>query len=86
MIIKQTSLLNAYGQERVDSPKRDRELDATKRSDKIALALSKPTIDAVPDVRMNRIEAVRARIESGFYDLPQMREGIAEAFMKAQVL
>ena len=85
MRIEQTNLMNISGQKRVETPKRDEALAAPQRNDRIALLLSKPTIDASPDVRMDRVEDARARIASGFYDRPEVREGIAGSFLEAQV-
>lgn len=52
--------------------------------DKVDVSFSKLQIDAEPSVRMDRIDAVRSRLASGFYDRADVREGIAEAFLKAQ--
>ncbi|MFT5366217.1 MAG: anti-sigma28 factor (negative regulator of flagellin synthesis) [Candidatus Latescibacterota bacterium] len=56
-----------------------------KMDDKIELSMSMSGLDTLPDLRMDRIETARARIKSGFYDRPEVREGIAEAFLKIQV-
>ena len=58
---------------------------APKTQDKVELSLSKLQMDAGPEVRTDRIEAVRSRIASGFYDRADVREGIAEAFLKTQI-
>jgi hypothetical protein len=50
--------------------------------DRVELAMSKSTLDALPDVRMDRLEAVRKRVANGFYDKPEVREHIADSFLK----
>ncbi len=38
-------------------------------------------VDAAPDVRQTRIDAVRQRAAEGFYDRPEVREAIADAVL-----
>ncbi|HAA75292.1 TPA: hypothetical protein DCE37_09250 [Candidatus Latescibacteria bacterium] len=38
-------------------------------------------VDAAPDVRQARIDAVRQRVAEGFYDRPEVREAIADAVL-----
>ncbi|MBT3603873.1 MAG: flagellar biosynthesis anti-sigma factor FlgM [Candidatus Latescibacteria bacterium] len=78
------NLLHLSGQERVETPKRAVALSVPKKSDQTDLSLSKSVIDAQPDVRMDRIEAARARMADGFYDRPEVREEIAGTFLNAQ--
>lgn len=54
-------------------------------TDRVDLALPKHITDAEPEVRTDRIEAVRARMVSGFYDRADIREEIAASFLKAQI-
>ncbi len=63
-----------------------RTLPGHKTGDRVALSVSKSTIDALSDVRMDRLEAVRKRVASGFYDKTEVRERIADAFLKHQSL
>ena len=53
-----------------------------KVGDWVELSLSKSRIDALPDVRGDRLEGVRERMKNGFYDRLEVREGIAEAFLR----
>lgn len=56
-----------------------------KTGDRVELSLSKSRIDTLPGVRMGRLEEVRARLKSGFYDRPDVREGIADAFLRQNI-
>ena len=43
-------------------------------------------LDSVSDVRQARVEEVRERVATGFYDRPEVRQAIADAVMDAGVV
>lgn len=43
-------------------------------------------LNSVSDVREARVEAVRQRVASGYYDKPEVREAIADAVLNAGVV
>jgi anti-sigma28 factor (negative regulator of flagellin synthesis) len=43
-------------------------------------------LNSVSDVRQTRVEAVRQRVSSGYYDKPEVREAIADAVLNAGVI
>ena len=43
-------------------------------------------LSSVSDVRQARVEAVRQRVASGYYDRPEVREAIADAVLDAGVV
>jgi len=75
-------LMGGYGAE---ATKKMPTLPEQQTGDRVELSLSQSTINALPDVRMDRLEAVRARLESGFYDRQEVRQGIADAFLRHSI-
>lgn len=51
-----------------------------------AQAASTVDLNAVSDVRQSRVEAVKQRVASGYYDQPEVREAIADAVLNAGVV
>ena len=51
-----------------------------------AQSVSRADLDSVGDVRQARVEAVRQRVAAGYYDLPDVREAVAEAILGAGVV
>jgi anti-sigma28 factor (negative regulator of flagellin synthesis) len=43
-------------------------------------------LNAVSDVRQSRVEAVKQRVASGYYDRPEVREAIADAVLNSGVV
>jgi len=43
-------------------------------------------LSSVSDVRQGRVEAVRQRVASGYYDRPEVREAIADAVLDSGVI
>ena len=43
-------------------------------------------LNAGGDVRQSRVEAVKQRVESGYYDQPEVREAIADAVLNSGVV
>ena len=48
-----------------------------------AQTVSTQQLDSVSDVRQARVEEVRQRVATGFYDRPEVREAIADAVLDA---
>jgi len=51
-----------------------------------AQAANTVDLNAVSDVRQSRVEAVKQRVASGYYDQPEVREAIADAVLNAGVV
>ncbi|MFT5366218.1 MAG: anti-sigma28 factor (negative regulator of flagellin synthesis) [Candidatus Latescibacterota bacterium] len=51
-----------------------------------AQAASTVDLNAVSDVRQSRVEAVKQRVASGYYDQPEVRVAIADAVLNAGVV
>ena len=49
-------------------------------------AVSRADLDAVSDVRQARVEEVRQRVATGFYDRPEVRRAIADAVLDSGVV
>ena len=49
-------------------------------------SVSREDLNAVSDVRQARVEAVRQRVASGYYDRPEVREAIADAVLDSGVV
>ena len=54
------------------------------RSDIIALRSTsiKAILDSLPDIREDRVAAVKARLRNGFYDNPKLNDQIAGAMLE----
>ena len=48
--------------------------------------VSSADLASVKDVRQARVEEVRRRVESGFYDRPEVRQAVAEAVLNSGVV
>ncbi|MDA0746909.1 MAG: flagellar biosynthesis anti-sigma factor FlgM [bacterium] len=44
-------------------------------------SVSKADLESVSDVRQARVEEVRGRVASGFYDRPEVRQAVADAIL-----
>ena len=53
------------------------------QTDQVDLSLPEQLNQVGGDVRPGRIALVRERLANGFYNRPEVREGIAEAFLNA---
>ena len=42
----------------------------------------KTRVQALPDVRENRVTEVKARVQSGFYNTPEFRDQLADRLLK----
>ena len=49
-------------------------------------AVKRSDLDSVSDVRQTRVDAVKQRVASGFYDRPEVREAIADAVLNSGVV
>jgi len=81
---------NSLAQSFVTGTRQEKMLDSrmvkpSQKEDLVSISLPKSKIDGVGDVRKERVEAVKDRIASGFYDQPDVREAIATAFLMVQV-
>ncbi|MCZ6632061.1 MAG: hypothetical protein O7G87_01535 [bacterium] len=53
------------------------------QTDRVDLSLPEQVNQVGGDVRPDRMALVRERLANGFYNRPEVREGIAEAFLNA---
>jgi|SaaInlStandDraft_7_1057024.scaffolds.fasta_scaffold62964_2 anti-sigma28 factor (negative regulator of flagellin synthesis) len=66
-------------------PSSEKGVNVSERGDNVQLSsvgklLSNRTVD---NVRNSRIEAIKQRVKEGFYDRPEVREAIADAFLSS---